>query len=284
MYAAGHLENLVGAEVELGEDVLSALDDGGEARVVDDHRVEALDVQRALPCRRHREEVRLRLFSLEEGTQHANRLTAVIVRGVDARCAHPHVLRGLLDSLSRRDEDRDAALLLVDPLQELVVEELAHVLADDFDLRRLRGIERVHLEHVGALEVAAIERRVDGRGQPDEAAADALPQRQAQLELRRRLVDLVDDERVAGKNVAVLEPAARDAGGDDDDVPTWRVGCRFALPIDDADAEVGRSEQLLGDRPYRERLPRTGAATDQEGQPGTHHAGEQLRGADRHRA
>ena len=54
-------------------------------------------------------------------------------------------------------------------------------------------------------------------------AADALAQREAQLQLGRRLVDLVDDQRVLGEDVAVLEAPPSDAGGDDDDVPGGSV-------------------------------------------------------------
>jgi len=64
------------------------------------------------------------------------------------------------------------------------------------------------------------------------------------------------------QDVAILEPAPRDAGGDDDDVPRRRVGRRFALTVDHADAKVGGAENLLGDGTDGERLPRPGTGND----------------------
>ena len=279
MYPARHLENLVGAEVELREHILAAFDDGREARVVDDDCVESLHVERALPRRGHREKVGLLLLSFEEWAQDADRLAAVIVRRVDARRAHADVLGGLLHTLARGDEDRDAALLLVDALEKLVVEEVADVLPQHFDLRGLLGVERVHLEDVGALEVLAVERRVHGCREPDETAPDALAEGEAELQFGRRLVDLVDDERVALQDVAVLEPAPRDAGGDDDDVPARRIGRGFALAVDHADAKVRGAEQLFRDGSDRERLAGSGAGHDAEAAAGARefaHAGTEV--------
>ena len=56
-----------------------------ELHVVDDDRVEPAHVERALPRRRHREEIRLLLAALEKRTDDADRLAAVIERRVDAR-------------------------------------------------------------------------------------------------------------------------------------------------------------------------------------------------------
>ena len=67
-----------------------------------------------------------------------------------------------------------------------------------------------------------------------------------------------------GENVAVLEPAPRDSGRDDDDVPRRRFGRRFALAIDDADAQLFGVEDCLGDRPDRERLPGSRSGDDAE--------------------
>ena len=184
------------------------------------------------------------------------------MRCVDARRAQAHVLRRLLDALSRGDENRDAALLLVHALEKLVVEELADVLAHDLDLRRLLGIERIDFQHVRTLEVLAIKSRIDGGRQPDEPAADTLAEREAELEFGRRLVNFIHDERVARQDVAVLEPATRDAGGDDDDVPARRVGRRLALAIDHAHAQYGRAQQFFGDRSNRERFSRSGTGDD----------------------
>src|SRR6185503_531241 len=43
-----------------------------------------------------------------------------------------------------------------------------------------------------------------------------------------------------------------------------RLGCRFPLTIDDADLELRRAEDLFGDRPDGQRLPRAGAGDDAE--------------------
>jgi hypothetical protein len=142
----------------------------------------------------------------------------VVVRGVDARVAHGHARRGLLDARARGQEDAHAAAPLLHALQEAVVEEAHGRAVLDHDLGGALRVERVDLEHVGRVEVARVEPRVDGGGEPDEAAADALAEREAQLELGRRLVDLVDHERVVRQDVAVLEPAAGDAGGHHDHV------------------------------------------------------------------
>ena len=177
--AARHLENLVCPQMQLGEHILSALDDGGETRVIDDDGVQSVHIQCALSRGGHREEVRLRLLSLQKGSQHADRLAAVVVCRVDARSADANVFRGLLHTLARRDEHGDAALFLVDALQELVVQKLADVLAEHLHLCRLGRVERVHLEHIRAGQIAAVKRWVDGGRKPDEAAAHPLAERQA---------------------------------------------------------------------------------------------------------
>ena len=267
MYAPRHLQDLVGPEMQLRQHVLPTLDDRREARVVDHDRIQPLHIERALPRGGHGEEVRLLLLTLEERAEHANGLAAVIVRRVDARRTHADVLRCLLHALAGRDEDRHAALLLVHTLEELVVEKLPDILAHDLDLCRLLGIEGIDLEHIRALEVLAIERRIDRRGQPDEPASNALAEGEAELELSRGLMDLVHDQRVARQDVTVLEPAARDPRGHDDDVPAWRVGRCFALSVDDPNPQRRRTEQLLGDRTNGERLSGTCAGDDAEALP-----------------
>src|SRR5450432_2549238 len=77
-------------------------------------------------------------------------------------------------------------------------------------------------------------------------------------------MDLVDDERVAREDVAILKPAARDASRHDHDVPARRLGRRFTLAIDDADAQLRGAEDGLGDLSDRERLPGAGAGDDAE--------------------
>ena len=66
-------------------------------------------------------------------------------------------------------------------------------------------------------------------------------------------MDLVHHERVAGRDEPVLEPTARDARGDDHDVPRGRFGRRLALPIHYADLER-RLQDGGSDRPDGERL------------------------------
>ena len=78
------------------EHILTAFDDVAEPRVVDDHRVEALNVERALSGGRHRQEVRFFLFSLEKGPNDPDRLATVIEGAIDTRKALPDQLRRLL--------------------------------------------------------------------------------------------------------------------------------------------------------------------------------------------
>ena len=106
--------------------------------------------------------------------------------------------------------------------------------------------------------------RIHGRGEPNKSTSNSLPEREAELELRRRLVDLVDDERVAGENVAILEPPPRDPCRHDDHVPRRGIGGGFPLSIHDADPQISRAQYLLGDRPDRERLARSSSGDDTE--------------------
>src|ERR1700737_4244204 len=77
-------------------------------------------------------------------------------------------------------------------------------------------------------------------------------------------MDLIDDERVAGKDVAVLEPPPRDTGRDDDDIPTWCLGSRLALSVDHTDPEVRGAEEFLRDGADRGCLSRAGAGDNAE--------------------
>ena len=132
------------------------------------------------------------------GRRIANRLAAVVERGVDAR----RVARARAPATSSTPVRVGTNIatprrLLADTAAGSGRRETpSGSLFDHLHLRRLLRIERVHLEDVGESRYARVERRIDGRRQPDEPAADALAEREAQLELRRRLVDLVDDERV----------------------------------------------------------------------------------------
>src|ERR671912_1148832 len=80
-------------------------------------------------------------------------------------------------------------------------------------------------------------------------------------------MDLVDDEGVLRKDVAILEPASCDPRRHDHDGPGRRVGCRFALAVDDADSQLGGAEDRFGDRTNGERLPGAGARDDAEALP-----------------
>ncbi len=76
-------------------------------------------------------------------------------------------------------------------------------------------------------------------------------------------MDFVDDDRVAPGDEVVGEPAARNAGGDDDDIPLRRLGRRLALAIDDAD-EQRCGEYLAGDQPDAECLASARAGDNPE--------------------
>ncbi len=80
-------------------------------------------------------------------------------------------------------------------------------------------------------------------------------------------MNLVNDECVAWQDVAVLKPSARDAGGDDDDVPRRSLRRCFALAIDYADTKRVSVKNRLRDRTDRERLPRPGSGYDSESLP-----------------
>src|SRR6185437_1575228 len=94
--------------------------------------------------------------------------------------------------------------------------------------------------------------------------AAPLPERETDLELGGGLVDLVDDDRVRGEDVVLLEPTARDSRRDDDEIPGRRLRRCLAFAIDHADAQIGRAENLLGDRANGERLSGAGARDDAE--------------------
>ena len=74
-------------------------------------------------------------------------------------------------------------------------------------------------------------------------------------------MDFVDNQRVMRGDEAVLEPAARDPGGHDNDVPGGRFRRRLALAIHDAHLEW-RRENRLRHAANRQRLSRAGARHD----------------------
>src|SRR5205085_430832 len=67
------------------KNVLAALDDVAEARVVDDDGVQSLDVERALSGGGHRQEIRLRFLALQKRPDNSDRLAAVIERAIYPR-------------------------------------------------------------------------------------------------------------------------------------------------------------------------------------------------------
>src|SRR5438874_6443525 len=78
-------------------------------------------------------------------------------------------------------------------------------------------------------------------------------------------MDLVYHERIRRQDVAVLKPATRDSGCDDDHVPARGLGRSLALPVYDSDLQCLGAKDRLGDWPYRERL--AGACTGHDSEP-----------------
>ena len=259
-----HLKNLVRTEMQPREHVAPALDHVGEAGVVDHHGVESTHVERALSGSRHREQERLLDLALEERTDHPDRLATVIERDLHPRVPRPDIRRDFLHAGARRQEDTDAPRIADRLLQEAIVEERDRLLALDLDACRLVRVECARLDHFGSVQISGVERGIHRRREPDEPAPRALSEREAELQFGRRLVDLVDHERVVRADVAVLEPAARDAGGHDHDVPGRRLGRRLALAVHHTDAQRVGGEQRLGDRSHRKCLPRSRPGDDAE--------------------
>ena len=198
-------------------------------------------------------------LAVQKGADDPDRLPAVVERGRQSLPPIAKLLRDLLHLRPRGDEHRHPATLADHPSDEGFVEKLQRLLRQHAHIGGPGRIERVRLEHLDRGEVARVERRVHGRRQPDEAAPCPLAEREAELELRRGLMDLVHDQGVPVGDEPVLEPAPRDAGGDDDDVPGGRLGRRLALAVHHPDFERCAKDGL-GDRPDGEGLagPRRG--------------------------
>ena len=147
-----------------------------------------------------------------------------------------------------------------------VVQEFRRLLARHRHLRLQRRIERTGLQHFVAAEVAAIDRWIDRRREPDETGTNALAERETELEFGRRLVDLVHDNRVAPGDQIVGQPPPGDPGRDDDNVPLRCLGCGLTFAIHDAHQQR-RVENLLGDQADAERLAGARAGDDTEGFP-----------------
>src|SRR5438093_346698 len=84
---------------------------GGVARVVDHHGVEPADVERRLARRGHREEEGTAYLAIQEGSNHADRLTPVVERGGERLPAIAQLAGDLLHLGARWDEHRHAATL-----------------------------------------------------------------------------------------------------------------------------------------------------------------------------
>ena len=266
MHPSRHLEDLVRAKIEPVEHVSSPLHHVAVTGVVDHHRIEPPHVERRLTRGRHGQQERTLDFTLQERADHADRLPAMVERRGEPLPLLPQPLGQPLHLGAGRHEHGHPALLLHDVPDVALVEELVRRLGQDLHLGLELGIERLRGEDVGALEVARVERGVDGGAEPDEARARPLPQGEAQLQLGRGLVDLVHHDRVAVGDEAVLEPPPRDPGRDDHDVPVGRVRCGLPLAVHHADVER-LPQDRLGDRPDRERLSRAGARHDPEPLP-----------------
>jgi hypothetical protein len=175
-----------------------------------------------------------------------------------------HRLGDLLRPRARGDEDGHAAPLLLHVPHEAVAQEADGIGGVGYaDVRGLVGIEGVRFDDGGGVQVLRVEGGIDGGAEPDEAAAGALGEGQAQLQLRAGLVDLVDDDDVRLVDHVVLQPPPRDPRGDDDDVPRRRLGRRLALAVHHADAQL-LAHDGLGDGADRERLAGAGAGHDAE--------------------
>src|SRR5947199_6266830 len=76
-------------------------------------------------------------------------------------------------------------------------------------------------------------------------------------------MDLVDNERVSGENVAILEPPTGDPRRHDDDVPRRCLRRGFTLAIHHADSELA-AQDFFGNRADGERLSRSRPGDDAE--------------------
>jgi hypothetical protein len=183
--------------------------------------------------------------------------------GIEARPLRPQPNRKLLDFSPSRHKHGDSALLLDDPSDIALVEELFGLLRENFDFRLEGRIERLRGQHLGAVQVLCVESRIHRRTQPDEPATSPLTQRQTQFQLGRRLVDLIHDDRVTCGNQIVLKPAPGDAGGDDHDIPAGSFRGCFPLAIDHPDLER-LPQDLLGYGANPESLAGPGPCDDTE--------------------
>ncbi len=173
------------------------------------------------------------------------------------------VTRESLDFRAGGDEHRDAALFPDDVPEVAVIQKLLHILRGDLNLRLEPGIEGAGLQHLRAVQVPGVEGGVHRRREPDETAPGSLAQRQAELQLGRGLVNLVDYQGVVAGDEVVLKPPPGNAGGDDDDVPRGGLGRGLPLPIHHPVAK-GLLQDRLGDGTDRQGFPGAGPGDDAE--------------------
>ena len=211
----------------------------------------------------HRQEERPLDFALQERPDHPDRLAAMVERGGEPLPLGPQIPGQALDLGPGRHEHGHPAPFLHHVADVPLVEELVGGLRQHLHPRLERRVERVGEEDLGAFQVAGVERRIHRGAEPDEAAPRPLPQRQAELQLRRGLMDLVDDQGIPAGDQVVLEPAPGDPGGHDHHVPGRSLGGRLPLPIHHADPERLLQDRL-GDGTDAERLARPGARHDSE--------------------
>src|SRR5882762_2446592 len=124
VHPAGHLKDLVRAEVRACQHVLAALHDIRVARIVDHDCVEAADVEGGLTSCRHGEQERPFDQTVKKGPNDPNRLTAVIKGSRQVGPTVAELFCDLLDLGARWHEDGDAAALAHNPLYETIVQEL----------------------------------------------------------------------------------------------------------------------------------------------------------------
>ena len=72
VHPAGHLEQLVVAEVAPGQHIPAMFDHVGELRIVDHHRIQPLNIEGRLPRGGHRQKKRLIRRAIEERSQNAD--------------------------------------------------------------------------------------------------------------------------------------------------------------------------------------------------------------------
>ena len=236
MHTPSHLQNLVRAEVQPREHIAPAFHHIRKARVVNHHRVESLHVERALAGRRHRQQEGFLRFALEEWPNHANRLAAVVERHLHPRIPRADIHRDFFHTSARRQKDANPPTLADGPLNESIIKKRDRFLPLHLYLRCLRWIKGTRLHHGSRVQVARVEAGINRRREPDEPATGPFAKCEAELELRRCLVDLVYNQGVVRPDVTVLEPAARDAGGNDYHVPARRLGRGLAFAVHHADA------------------------------------------------